>query len=108
MGLTRKAFAAWIEEYGRAWKARDAKAAADLYAENAAYQVTPFAEPMQGRAAIFEYWTHVAQTEESIQFGYEILALTPEHGNCSMVGFLRNRSSAPQNQAGWNLRHCLG
>ena len=78
--MTREAFAAWLETYGRAWAARDAKAAAELYAEDATYQVTPFLQPMRGRAAIFEYWTHVAQTEENIQFGYEMLALTPEQG----------------------------
>lgn len=80
MGMTQEAFAVWLEKYGRAWEARDANAAADLYAEKGTYQVTPFVEPMRGRAAIFEYWTHVAQTEENIQFGYEILALTPDHG----------------------------
>lgn len=80
MSITREAFSAWMEKYGRAWKARDARAAADLYAENGTYQVTPFVEPMRGRPAIFEYWTHVAQTQENIQFGYEILAVTSEHG----------------------------
>jgi SnoaL-like protein len=78
--MTGEDFAAWIDNYGRAWEARDAKAAAELYAENGTYQVTPFVEPMQGQGAILEYWTHVAQTQENIEFGYEILALTPEHG----------------------------
>jgi SnoaL-like protein len=80
MGMTREAFAAWLEKYGQAWESRDAKAAAELYPEHGTYQVTPFAEPMRGRAAIFEYWTNVAQTEENIQFGYEIVAVTPEQG----------------------------
>ena len=35
---------------------------------------------MLGRPEIFEYWSHVARTEENIQFGYEILAVTPELG----------------------------
>src|SRR5216684_4077168 len=78
--MTREAFAAWLEKYGRAWEARDAKAAVELYAEDGTYQVTPFVAQMRGRAAIFEYWTKVAQTEEQIQFGYEILAVTPEQG----------------------------
>lgn len=69
-----------MDSYGRAWEARDAKAAADLYAENGTYQVTPFVEPMQGRPSVLEYWTHVAQMQENIQFGYEILAVTPEGG----------------------------
>ncbi len=59
------------------WESRDAKAAAELYAEGGTYQVTPFVEPMRGRAAILEYWTNVAQTEEDIRFEYEILAVTP-------------------------------
>ncbi|HEY6945813.1 MAG TPA: nuclear transport factor 2 family protein [Candidatus Acidoferrum sp.] len=80
MGLTRKVFAAWMEKYGQAWEALDAKAAAELYSGDGTYQVTPFVEPMRGREAMLEYWTHVAQTQENIQFGYEILALTPEHG----------------------------
>jgi uncharacterized protein (TIGR02246 family) len=80
MGMTRESFAVWLERYGRAWKARDAKAAAGLYAEDGTYQVTPFVEPMRGRASILEYWTGVAQTEENIQFEYEILAVTPEQG----------------------------
>ena len=80
MGLTREAFSAWMDNYGQAWEARDANLAAELYAENGTYQVTPFVEPMRGRAAIHEYWMHVAETQENIQFGYEILALTPEYG----------------------------
>ena len=80
MGMTHGTFRAWLEKYGRAWETRDAKAAADLYAEDGTYQVTPFVEPMRGRAAILDYWTHVAQTEEQVQFRYEILAVTSAHG----------------------------
>lgn len=78
--MTQDTFAAWLEKYGRAWELRDAKAAAELYAEDATYQVTPFVEPMRGRTAILEYWKHVAETQESIQFGCEILAVMPEQG----------------------------
>jgi len=42
--------------------------------------VTPFDEPLLGRAAIYEYWVGVARTEEKIQFDYEILAVTAGHG----------------------------
>jgi len=80
MSMTQEAFATWLEKYGRAWEARNAITAADLYTEDGTYQVTPFVEPIRGRAAILEYWQHVAQTEESIQFGFEILASTPDHG----------------------------
>jgi uncharacterized protein (TIGR02246 family) len=80
MPITLQAFDDWLESYGHAWKSRNPQAAADLYAEDGTYQVTPFLEPMRGKQAILEYWTNVAQTQQNIQFGYEILAVTPEHG----------------------------
>src|SRR5256885_9332727 len=78
--MTPIAFASWLDAYGRAWTSRDPRAAADLFAADGIYQVTPFVEPMRGREAIFDYWTHVTQTEQDIQFAYEILPLTPEQG----------------------------
>lgn len=78
--MTRETFSAWLDKYGRAWKSRDAESAAELYSEEGTYQVTPFLEPMRGHQAILEYWTHVARTEEQVQFGYEILSLTQELG----------------------------
>ena len=74
------AFKSWLEAYGRAWMGRDPQAAADLFAEDGTYQVTPFVEPMRGRSAILDYWTHVAETERGIRFGHEILAVTEEAG----------------------------
>jgi len=76
--MERTSFEAWLEKYGRAWRDRNPQAAADLYMDDGTYQVTPFGKPMRGRPEIFEYWSHVARTEENIQFGYEILAVTPE------------------------------
>jgi uncharacterized protein (TIGR02246 family) len=80
MPMTLQAFDDWLDSYGRAWESRNPQASADLYAEDGTYQVTPFVEPIRGRQAILEYWTNVAKTQQNIQFGYEILAVTPEHG----------------------------
>jgi uncharacterized protein (TIGR02246 family) len=80
MGLTKNAFASWLDSYGRAWESRDPQAAADLFADDGTYRVTPFVEPTRGRQAILEYWTNVAQTEQDIQFGYEILSVAPNLG----------------------------
>lgn len=80
MNTTPNAFASWLDSYGQSWEGRNAQAAADLFAEDGTYQVTPFAEPMRGRQAILEYWANVARTEQNIRFGYEILVVTPDHG----------------------------
>jgi len=78
--MERAEFERWLDAYGRAWEGRDAQAAAALYAEDGTYQVTPFVEPLRGRAAILEYWREVARTEENIQFGFEVLTVTAESG----------------------------
>ena len=78
--MDQESFRHWLETYGRAWMGRNAVAAAALYAEDATYQVTPFDEPLRGRAAIGAYWDGVARTQEKIQFDFEILAVTAEYG----------------------------
>jgi len=50
------------------------------FTEDAAYQETPFDEPLRGRSAIFEYWSDVPRSQDRIRFGYEILAVTEDMG----------------------------
>jgi ketosteroid isomerase-like protein len=68
----------WLERYGRAWEARDPGAAEALFAEDATYRETPFAEPLRGAAAVREYWADVTDPQEDVRFGYELLAVTGE------------------------------
>jgi hypothetical protein len=35
---------------------------------------------MRGRPAILAYWSEVTRTEENIQFGFEVLAVTADFG----------------------------
>ena len=73
-------FKLWLDAYGRAWEARDPDAAANLFADDGTYEVTPFVKPLGGRKAILDYWREVARTEQEIRFGYEVLAVTNEYG----------------------------
>jgi SnoaL-like protein len=78
--MEAEAFQAWLGAYGRAWMGRDARSAGDLFAEDGTYQITPFEEPVRGRAAIIAYWRRVAETEREIVFGYEVLSVTVDVG----------------------------
>ncbi|HEV2352253.1 MAG TPA: nuclear transport factor 2 family protein [Terriglobia bacterium] len=78
--MTSHEFQTWLDAYGRAWQARDAEAAADLFTDGAAYHEAPFVEPMRGRNQIFVYWSHVARTQEQIRFRCEILSVATQHG----------------------------
>jgi len=78
--MDRTTIQTWLEAYGSAWRDRNPQAAASLYAEDGSYQVTPFLEAMRGHAAILEYWQNVARTQENIQFGFEVMAVTADFG----------------------------
>ncbi len=77
-------FKTWLDTYGGAWKSGEAKGAEELFTrlftEDATYQETPFDEPMRGRKAIIEYGRASIQSQRDIEFGYEILAVTPTLG----------------------------
>ncbi len=96
--MDRTSFESWLEAYGRAWRERNPQAAANLFTEDGAYQVTPFVEAMRGRPAILAYWSQVARTQQDIQFGYEVVAVTAD------VGIARWWASFVIVPPGWQTR----
>lgn len=68
--------AEWIEGYGRAWRDRDADAAASLFTDEAVYRSHPLREPHRGRDAIREYWAGAtsSQADLDLLFGTPIVA----------------------------------
>jgi uncharacterized protein (TIGR02246 family) len=95
--MTRAEFKKWLEAYRQAWETRDPEVVVQLFAEDAAYQDTPFAEPMRGRPAIRAYWVSVVtRRQEQIKFGYEILAVTKNTGMARwQASFVRSDSNQP-------------
>jgi len=96
--MERSSFDSWLQKYGNAWRGRDPQGAADLFAEDGTYQVTPFVEPMRGRSAILDYWRQVAETERDIQFSYEVLAVTSGAGIARWWASFVIRSTETANQ----------
>jgi hypothetical protein len=78
--LTHEHFRQWMETYGRASAENDPRASANLFAGNAAYYETPFAEPMIGREAIFGYWNKGAQDLKDKESTFEILSVKDHRG----------------------------
>ena len=78
--LTPEHFQQWLETYSRASAENDPRASANLFTENAAYYETPFAEPMIGRDAIYEYWNKGAQNLKDKAASFEILAVNGNTG----------------------------
>lgn len=79
--MTRAALEHWLKAYGKAWESLDPAAAVALYANGATYQETPFVKPLRGRGELLRYWTHVAETQRSVQFDFEVF------GAAEGVGF---------------------
>ena len=70
----------WLDAYGQAWEGRDARAASDLFTEDAVYQWGPFGRRLRGRVMIREAWAEAVEEQENISFGYEVLAATEGGG----------------------------
>ncbi len=78
--MNRDAFKSWLDLYGTAWKTRDPKLIKKLFVEDAKYYEKPFEFPISGIGSITEYWSVIAQTQENIQFDYNILAVDKNQG----------------------------
>jgi ketosteroid isomerase-like protein len=66
----------WIEAYGRAWREKDASAAAALFTADAVYRSHPLREPHVGMEATHRYWSRATgdQEEFELRFGTPIVA----------------------------------
>ena len=66
----------WVDEYGRAWRERDADAVVSLFTEDAEYRSSPFREPSVGSDAIRAYWERATSTQEDadVRMGAPIVA----------------------------------
>jgi ketosteroid isomerase-like protein len=60
----------WMESYAQAWEKRDPELAAELFTEEATYQEDPFDEPLQGRAAIREYWQAATRYHRDVHMSW--------------------------------------
>jgi hypothetical protein len=78
--LTFDIFDRWLNDYGRASAENNPQASAALFAEDANYYETPFAEPIAGREAIYQYWGKGAQRLTDKSSSYEILAVKDNLG----------------------------
>lgn len=78
--LTTEIFDRWLEAYSEASQKNDARASAELFAQNAQYYETPFDKPMVGREAIYQYWHQGAQRLKDKGAAYEILAVKDNLG----------------------------
>lgn len=75
----RKAgFEGLLTEFGKGWEAGDAKAIAATFSENGIFLPDPFADPVQGRQLIEEYWRDIPKAQAEITFRWgEIFVAGP-------------------------------
>jgi ketosteroid isomerase-like protein len=68
--VTRSDVSAWIDAYGRAWRARDPDAAVALFTDDATYRSHPFREPHVGRDGIRRYWEEATSSQEDLDLRF--------------------------------------
>lgn len=91
--LTVEAFDRWLTHYSQASQENDAQASAELFAQDARYYESPFAEPLIGREAIYRYWRQGAETLTDKTSAHEIWAVRENRGIARWQShFVNNRS----------------
>ena len=67
--MTRDEVMLWVDAYERAWRAADRDAVEQLFTPSARYLRSPYAEPLDGHAAIQDFW--VDDDEDGTTFAME-------------------------------------
>ncbi len=75
MVSTKMAISRWVGKYTHAWRSKDAKAAASLFAENVEYYSHPFRPAQLGRDKVREYTVGAFDIDEvyDVRFGKPIV-----------------------------------
>jgi hypothetical protein len=69
----------WLDVYGRAWERKDVDGFAACFTPDAAYYWGPsWDEPLRGHDEIRARTEEAVADQESIRFGHEPLAITPD------------------------------
>ena len=79
-GLSMAELSAWLDAYGDAWESRDADKAANLFAEDSTYQVTPYEDAHTGQDGVRQYWAGVTAGQRNVVFEYQALSVTGSTG----------------------------
>jgi uncharacterized protein (TIGR02246 family) len=56
----------WVDAYARAWRDRDADAAAALFTDDCPYWDHPLQEPHRGAEGVRSYWENVTSTQDRV------------------------------------------
>jgi len=73
-------FSDWLDLYGQSWRKLEPSLIETLFVRNATYSEGPFKKPMSGIEEIAQYWKGISQTQQDVQFNYEILAVSKDLG----------------------------
>jgi ketosteroid isomerase-like protein len=66
---------AWLSAYGAAWQRKAPDAAAAIFADDARYYETPYAEPFRGPAGVRDYWSNVTADQRDIEFAADLIGV---------------------------------
>ncbi|MGJ6126940.1 nuclear transport factor 2 family protein [Mycolicibacterium sp. Y3] len=73
MSVSAVSVTSWLEGFGRVWRERDAKGAAELFTDDASYRNSPFlGEPFVGHPAIEGFWRAAVANVSDVDFRYGV------------------------------------
>jgi hypothetical protein len=73
--MTRDEVMHWVEAYERAWRGGDERAVEQLFTPGAQYLRSPYADPLDGHAAIQDFWRDEDEDGSIFRMGAEPAAV---------------------------------
>jgi len=73
-------FERWLDDWGRAWEARDPDAFVPLLTPDVVWRRDPFAEPLEGTAAVVETMAAGLSGVREIAYAWEFVAFADGRG----------------------------
>lgn len=74
--MTRDDVRRWLEGYEKAWRSAGTGQLGDLFADEVTYVASPWADPVEGLAALAEFWEAEREgPDESFDIATEVVAV---------------------------------
>jgi ketosteroid isomerase-like protein len=103
---SREAIDSWVALYEEAWRQEGTAALAALFAEDAVYRMSPYAEPVRGLEAIAELWERERSgPAEEFAMRHEVVAV---EGDTAVVRVAVEYGTGAEYRDLWILRFGAG
>ena|SRR3989338_1447970 len=93
--MNKSDFETWFKKLGKAWSARNPKAAASLFSKDCKYYESVFVEPCKNWDDILKLWLIVPKNQKNVTFEFKLISISD---NVGIANWKVTRTLLPSNE----------